>query len=93
MLKGLLVWYLLVNTWVVVALVWDKAAARSGSRRVPERTLHLLALAGGWPASAVTQRLVRHKTRKTAFQLQFWLCAAVHCGIVVVLYHSLIHNL
>ncbi len=55
---------------------WDKAAARRGSRRVPEATLHLVSLAGGWPGGLVGQRVFRHKTRKQPFRAVFW-CTAV----------------
>ncbi|MDT8992796.1 DUF1294 domain-containing protein [Curvibacter sp. APW13] len=79
-------WYLVVNVVVALVLIADKAAARAGTRRVPEKTLHLLALAGGWPASALVQRLVRHKTRKRGFQVVFWLCATVHCAAVYSAY-------
>ncbi len=85
-------WYLVVNVAVGLVLIADKAAARAGSRRVPERTLHLLALAGGWPASAVVQRLVRHKTRKGGFQVVFWFCAAAHCAAVYGAYQWVGHN-
>jgi uncharacterized membrane protein YsdA (DUF1294 family) len=43
---------------------------------VPERVLHLLALAGGTPAAFAAQRLFRHKTIKAPFRLQFTLIAA-----------------
>lgn len=33
-----------------MAYGWDKYRARSGGRRIPESVLHLLELAGGWPA-------------------------------------------
>lgn len=42
----------------------DKARARSGGRRVPERTLLLVAYAGGAAGAFAGQQLFRHKTRK-----------------------------
>lgn len=56
----------------------DKAAASSGGRRIPENVLHLLSLAGGWPGALIAQRILRHKTRKTSFQVVFWITVAVN---------------
>jgi uncharacterized membrane protein YsdA (DUF1294 family) len=74
----------LFGIYAVMSLVaglayWlDKRLAQGGGRRLSERTLHLLALAGGWPGALLAQRLVRHKNRKVKFQLVFWLIVALH---------------
>ncbi len=54
-----------------VAYGVDKSAARGDRRRTRESTLHLLALAGGWPGALLAQRVFRHKSRKPAFQVAF----------------------
>ncbi len=59
----------------------DKSAALRQMYRVPENTLHLLALLGGWPGASLAQRLFRHKTRKTAFLVMFYLCLFVNTGV------------
>lgn len=59
----------------------DKSAALRQMYRVPENTLHLLALLGGWPGATLAQRLFRHKTRKTAFLVMFYLCLLVNTGV------------
>lgn len=56
----------------------DKSAAQRGAWRVPESTLQLLALFGGWPGALAAQQLLRHKTRKLTFQLVFWLAVAAN---------------
>ncbi len=61
----------------------DKAAARADGRRTPERSLHLLALVGGWPGALAAQQLLRHKSRKPAFQRVFWVTVLVNVSAVV----------
>jgi uncharacterized membrane protein YsdA (DUF1294 family) len=61
-----------------VAYGFDKRRAGAGGRRVPERTLHLLALAGGWPGALLAQRQFRHKTQKVRFRVVFWVVVALH---------------
>jgi uncharacterized membrane protein YsdA (DUF1294 family) len=60
----------------------DKSAAVNGRWRTSESTLHLLALAGGWPGALAGQRVFRHKTRKQPFRAIFWLTVAVNCAVL-----------
>lgn len=55
----------------------DKARARTGGRRMPERTLLLAALFGGLGA-ALGQRVLRHKTRKQPFAAWLGLTLSLH---------------
>ena len=50
-----------------IAFIYDKNAAISSKRRVPERTLHLLELFGGVFAVVALMYLIRHKNRKSSF--------------------------
>jgi len=59
-----------IVTFVVYAV--DKRAAGSGRHRVSENTLHLLAVACGWPGAIVAQQSLRHKTAKRSFRAVFW---------------------
>jgi uncharacterized membrane protein YsdA (DUF1294 family) len=38
----------------------------------------LLGLCCGWPGGLLAQRLLRHKTVKTAFQLAYWCSVALN---------------
>jgi uncharacterized membrane protein YsdA (DUF1294 family)/cold shock CspA family protein len=58
-------------TYMTYAL--DKMRAQSGDWRIPETTLHMLSLLGGWPGAFLAQQRIRHKTAKTSFQVVFWL--------------------
>jgi len=64
-----------------VAYGIDKQSAQTGKRRIPERSLHLLALLGGWPGALAGQRVFRHKTRKVSFRVAFWLVVALHLAL------------
>ncbi|MFB9242483.1 DUF1294 domain-containing protein [Massilia antarctica] len=62
----------------------DKAAARAGSYRTPERSLLLLGLACGWPGAVLAQQWLRHKSSKRPFQVAFW--STVLCNVAVFVY-------
>ena len=72
--------YAVASLVAFVAYARDKSAARSGRWRTAESTLHLFALAGGWPGALAAQRLLRHKTRKQPFQAVFWITVILNCG-------------
>jgi len=63
-----------------IACVLDKHAAQSGQWRIPESTLHLLELAGGWPGAFIAQRLTRHKTSKRSYRVAFWCMVVLNVG-------------
>jgi uncharacterized membrane protein YsdA (DUF1294 family) len=54
--------YLALSAVTAVVYAVDKRAARARTHRVSENTLHVLALAGGWPGAVVAQQGLRHKT-------------------------------
>lgn len=75
--------YLVASLLAAVAYGIDKSAARSGAWRTPEKTLHVLALIGGWPGAVVAQQAFRHKSRKPSFRLAFWVTVALNCAALV----------
>lgn len=58
----------------------DKSAARRGTWRTSESTLHLLGVAGGWPGAVVARPFFRHKTIKQPFRSVFWFTVVVNCA-------------
>lgn len=75
---ALAAWYACISIATFVIYALDKSAARRGQRRTPERRLHWLALAGGWPGGIVAQHALRHKTRKPLFHAVLWASAVLH---------------
>lgn len=66
-------------TFITYAL--DKRAATRGDWRVPENTLHALALACGWPGALLAQRLLRHKSAKRSFRRVYWVMVGVNVAV------------
>lgn len=81
-----LFWLFLGTSVLAVGLYkLDKSAARNEGQRTPENTLHIVALLGGWPGALYAQQLFRHKSRKTSFQLVFWLTVIANAGLLIYL--------
>lgn len=74
--------YALASLITFIVYARDKHAARRQRWRTQEKTLHLLALFGGWPGALLAQRTLRHKSSKTAFQTVFWGTVALNCGLL-----------
>jgi len=72
--------FIAVLTFIMFAL--DKRAALNERQRVPENTLHLLSLSGGWPGALLARPLFRHKTRKQPFRTIFWLVVVINIVLV-----------
>ncbi|RUS02575.1 hypothetical protein KHDHEBDM_00283 [Pectobacterium polaris] len=64
-------WFLLVNVLTLVIYGVDKMAARKDWRRVPESTLLVFGVVGGWAGAIAGQQLFRHKTQKQPFKTYF----------------------
>jgi uncharacterized membrane protein YsdA (DUF1294 family) len=85
-IAAVLFWYIVASVVTFAVYAADKSAARRGSWRTPETTLHLLSVLGGWPGALLAQRMLHHKSFKRSFQLVFWLTVAVNCSIVALLW-------
>lgn len=70
--------YALASLVTFLVYAFDKSAAQNNRQRTPEKTLHLLALIGGWPGALAAQRMFRHKSKKAEFQDAFWLTVIVN---------------
>jgi uncharacterized membrane protein YsdA (DUF1294 family)/cold shock CspA family protein len=70
-----------VVTYMFYAI--DKSAAKRGGWRTSESSLHLLALVGGWPAAAIAQQRLRHKTSKAEFRRVFWFTVIANVGAML----------
>ncbi|WP_312409391.1 DUF1294 domain-containing protein [Comamonas sp.] len=82
-------WYLLASLVTFAWYAWDKAAARQGHWRTPEKHLWLLGLLGGWPGALLAQRWLRHKSSKQEFLQVFWLTVVLNLVGLCLLFSPL----
>ncbi|EBM7634562.1 TPA: DUF1294 domain-containing protein [Salmonella enterica subsp. enterica serovar Dublin] len=79
-------WFLLANVLTLAIYGIDKTAARKTWRRVPESTLLVFGVVGGWPRAIVGQQLFRHKTQKQPFKTYFIVSVIVSIVVTVAIY-------
>jgi uncharacterized membrane protein YsdA (DUF1294 family) len=77
--------YVLMSLLCFATHAWDKHAARSGGRRIRERTLLAMGLLCGWPGAILAQHMLRHKSAKPSFQIPFWTTVVLNIAGFVVL--------
>jgi uncharacterized membrane protein YsdA (DUF1294 family)/cold shock CspA family protein len=73
--------YLLMSLLTFFVYAVDKTKAHKNEWRTTEQTIHLFELLGGWPGALITQRVIRHKNKKTSFQVIFWMIVTIHIVI------------
>ena len=75
--------YVTLSLFTFITYAVDKFAAKYGFYRIPELTLHILAVGGGWPGALLAQIFFRHKTAKVSFLVVFWGTVALN-GILLI---------
>jgi uncharacterized membrane protein YsdA (DUF1294 family) len=66
-MPALLAWLVVINLVTAAVYAYDKLAAPRGRRRIRERTLWLLCLAGGVLGAWIAFLGMRHKTQHRSF--------------------------
>ena len=82
---GLLLWLLAVNVAAFVMMGLDKAKAKLGAWRIPEKTLLLTAAVGGSVGAILGMQLFRHKTSHAAFAVGLPAILVVQLAVALLL--------
>ncbi len=78
---------ILINAVAVLFMLTDKLRAKKGRWRIPEKTLFLIAAAGGSLGIIIGMRLFRHKTKREQFANGIPFILAVQIILAVILYY------
>jgi uncharacterized membrane protein YsdA (DUF1294 family)/cold shock CspA family protein len=65
--------YIMASSLAFVFYKRDRAMAETHQRKLPENTLHLWSLIGGWPGAALAQKLAHPRSRRRSFQIVYWI--------------------
>ncbi|HEY9762784.1 MAG TPA: cold shock and DUF1294 domain-containing protein [Trichocoleus sp.] len=76
--------YGVMSLITLIAYSEDKSRAEAHRWRISEKNLHLLELTGGWIGGFIAQRQIRHKNRKTTYQVVFWAIVLLHLTFWVI---------
>jgi uncharacterized membrane protein YsdA (DUF1294 family) len=68
-IEVLAAWLLIIGVLGAIAMGLDKGKAQRHERRISERTLFLISLAGGFWGVLLGGGIAHHKTSKISFQL------------------------
>jgi uncharacterized membrane protein YsdA (DUF1294 family)/cold shock CspA family protein len=74
-----------VSLVTFLAYARDKSAALHAERRMPESSLHFLAIVCGWPGALLAQQFLRHKSTKREFRQVFWVTVLLNISAFLVL--------
>lgn len=75
-------YYLAINIVLYVTMAIDKKRAIKDKRRIPEKTLFLMALLGGGVGGFLAMFQKRHKTKHASFYFVFGLTTILHLALI-----------
>jgi len=79
-------YFIIISGITFFAYFVDKSAAQDGEWRLPEDSLHVLSILGGWTGGLTAQVLIRHKSKKTSFKRVFWVTVALNFLLLCLLF-------
>jgi len=73
-----------INTLSGMLFAIDKSAAQNGRKRISERTLHWLELAGGAFLNLVLMYTLRHKNKKFSYWIWTWVIMTGWVSVIII---------
>lgn len=86
LIKILCIWYGFFSIFLFTLYGVDKAQSKINGRRIPEKTLHLLSIAGGFLGGLIGMQFFHHKTRKPIFLVILLVSLITHLSILLTVF-------
>ena len=83
-MKIFLVFYIIINLVTFILYGADKAKAKKGKWRIPEKTLLLFAACFGGLGAFLGMKVFRHKTKHTSFRILVPVCMIIQFILIAV---------
>ena len=83
-MKIFLVFYIIMNLVTFILYGADKAKAKKGKWRIPEKTLLLFAACFGGLGAFLGMKVFRHKTKHTSFRILVPVCMIIQFILLAV---------
>ncbi len=82
----IVLYFAVIGVVSAILTVVDKRASKKRKRRISEKTLLLLGLAGGALPMFTTMKLIRHKTKHKKFMIALPLEIVLHIIIILAVF-------
>lgn len=84
--KYFLIYLCVINILAAVITIYDKIAAkRLPRRRIPEKSLIILAFLGGSVGELLAMRIIRHKTKHKKFMVGIPVIIFLQLAVIIVI--------
>ena len=78
-----------ISAIAVILTVYDKAAAKAGLWRIPEKILMLTGFLGGATAMYAVMQLIRHKTKHKKFMVGLPVFIILHIALILFCFYRM----
>ncbi len=92
-MEYILLYLIIVSAISVIAVSFDKTAARNGENRISEKSLMALAVIGGGVAMYITMRIIHHKTRKNKFMVGIPVIVMLEVALTAIIYFNFFYKI
>ncbi len=86
-ISNILIYFFVINILGFFAMGIDKWKAKHNSWRIPEKSLFMFTILGGWIGTILGMYIFRHKTKKKYFTIGMPVIMILEIVLIITLYY------